>query len=318
MRADRLLSILLLLQAHGRMSAGTLADRLEVSRRTIYRDLDSLSMAGVPVVTDRGPNGGASLLGGYRTDLTGMTEAELEVLLTFGGQDGPAGELGLRPELDQASRKLEVAAGRRRAGRLQERVLIDGERWGRRAAVPPHLGRVQDALWSDRRLRLVYRRAVDRLVERIVEPHGLVCKAGTWYLLAGVDGQPRVYRVSRIEDAELLEETFERPAGFDLRAAWEARVRSFRGDPSESSTIRVTVRVDPEVSGVFTRTVGEHAVDRAEPGVAVLQFPACDVAVGLLAGFGGAIEVLEPDEVRERLATIGRQLAELYPSGGQR
>jgi predicted DNA-binding transcriptional regulator YafY len=315
-RADRLLSILLLLQAHGRMSAGDLAGRLEVSRRTIYRDLDALSLAGVPVVTDRGPNGGASLLGGYRTDLTGMTEAELEVLLTFGGQDGPASELGLRPELDQAARKLEVAAGRRQAGRLQERVLIDGERWWRRAPVPPHLARVQDALWSDRRLRLVYRRAVDRLVERTVEPHGLVCKAGTWYLLAGVDGQPRVYRVSRIEDAELLEETFERPAGFDLRAAWEARVRSFRGDPA-SATVRVAVRVDPEVSGVFTRVVGEHAVDRAEPGVAALQFPACDVAVGLLAGFGGAIEVLEPAEVRERLATIGRELAELYGTGGR-
>jgi predicted DNA-binding transcriptional regulator YafY len=315
-RADRLLSILLLLQAHGRMSAGDLAGRLEVSRRTIYRDLDALSVAGVPVVTDRGPNGGASLLGGYRTDLTGMTEAELEVLLTFGGQEGPAAELGLRPELDQAARKLEVAAGRRRGGRLQERVLIDGERWWRRAPVPPHLGRVQDALWSDRRLRLVYRRAVDRLVERTVEPHGLVCKAGTWYLLAGVDGQPRVYRVSRIEDAELLDETFERPAGFDLRTSWGARVRSFRGDPA-SATVRVTVRVDPEVSAVFTRVVGEHGVDRAEPGVAVLQFPACDVAVGLLAGFGGAIEVLEPAEVRERLAAIGRELAELYGTGGR-
>jgi len=165
----------------------------------------------------------------------------------------------LRPELDQASRKLKVAAGHRRGGRLQERVLIDGERWWRSATVPPHLARVQDALWSDRRLRLLYRRAVDRVVERTVEPYGLVCKAGTWYLLASVSGQSRVYRVSRIEDAELLEETFERATDFDLRAAWTARVRSFRGAPSERASTRVTVRVDPEVSAVFTRVVGEHA-----------------------------------------------------------
>src|ERR1700680_2942021 len=128
MRADRLLSILLLLQARGRMSASDLANKVEVSRRTIYRDLDALSGAGVPVVTDRGPNGGASLLGGYRTDLTGLTESELEALLAFGGE-GPAADLGFGSQLDLASRKLAVAAPRERAGRLRERVLIDSERW---------------------------------------------------------------------------------------------------------------------------------------------------------------------------------------------
>src|SRR5437879_12605989 len=128
MRADRLLPLLLLLQANGRMCAADLAEKLEVSRRTVYRDLDALSSAGVPVVTDRGPNGGAYLLGGYRTDLTGLTEGELEALLAFGGQ-GPAADLGLGVELDQASRKLAVAAGPSRAGRLQERILVDGDRW---------------------------------------------------------------------------------------------------------------------------------------------------------------------------------------------
>lgn len=309
MRADRLLSILLLLQAHGRMSAGALADRLEVSRRTVYRDLDALSGSGVPVVTDRGPNGGAYLLGGYRTDLTGLTEAELETLLTFGGQ-GPAAELGLGPELAQASRKLAVAAGHDRGGRLRDRVLIDGERWWRSSAAPPHLARVQDALWSDRRLRLTYRRSVDRVVERTVEPYGLVCKAGTWYLLAGVGFQPRVYRVSRIEDAQLLDETFSRPPGFDLRATWAERVTSFRASGQER--VSVTVRVDPSVSATFSRVVAEGTVYRPEDGVAVLEVPACDVAVGLLAGFGNAVEVLEPKELRDRMAEIGRELAGLY------
>jgi predicted DNA-binding transcriptional regulator YafY len=308
-RADRLLSILLLLQANGRMSAGALAERLEVSRRTVYRDLDALGSAGVPVVTDRGPQGGASLLGGFRTDLTGLTEVELEALMTFGGQGGPAGELGLRAELDQASRKLRTAAGRDRGGRLQERVLIDGERWWRTGRVPPHLARVQDALWSDRRLRLRYRRAIDRVVERTVEPYGLVCKAGVWYLLAGVDGQPRVYRISRIVDAELTDESFERPPGFDLRAAWEARVTGFRGEPHP---VRVTVRVGPAASELFTRLVGEQALRSTDGDLAVLELPGPEAAAGMLAHFGDAIEVLEPGDLRARLAGIGRQLADLY------
>ena len=260
MRADRLLSILLLLQAHGRLSAGALADRLEVSRRTVCRDLDALGAAGVPVVTDRGPNGGAYLLGGYRTDLTGLTEPELEALLAFGGQ-GPAADLGLGVELDQASRKLAVAAGPSRAGRLQERILVDGDRWFRTASVPPHLARVQDALWSDRRLRLRYRRGLDRVVDRTVEPYGLVCKAGTWYLLAGVGGQPRVYRVSRIEDAELTEEGFERPAGFDLRAAWTAQVGNFKSSAPER--VSVTVRVELTVTRVSCSMNWRGAVRRA-------------------------------------------------------
>lgn len=308
-RADRLLSILLLLQAHGRMSGGDLADRLEVSRRTVYRDLDALSGAGVPVVTDRGRNGGVYLLGGYRTDLTGLTEAELEALLAFGGR-GPAADLGLGPQLDQASRKLAVAAGPSRGGRLQERVLVDGERWFRTAPVPPHLARLQDALWSDRRLRLRYRRDLDRVVDRTVEPYGLVSKAGTWYLLAGVGGRRRIYRVSRIEDAEMTEEPFERPPDFDLRSAWAAQVGRFQDGAPEP--VLVTVRVDPKVSGQFTRLVGEQIVDRSHGGVAVLELAACDVAVSLLAAFGGAVEVLEPKDLRERLAEIGRQLSALY------
>jgi len=308
-RADRLLSILLLLQARGRMTSGDLAERLEVSRRTVYRDLDALSGAGVPVVTDRGRNGGIYLLGGYRTDLTGLTEAELEALLAFGGW-GPAADLGLGPQLDQASRKLAVAAGPSRAGRLQGRVLIDGERWFRAAPVPPHLARVQDALWSDRRLRLRYRRDLDRVVDRTVDPYGLVSKAGTRYLQAGVGGQPRVYRVSRIEDVELTDETFQRPPTFDLRSAWAAQVGRFQGGAPER--VLVTVRVEPEVSGQFARLVGEQIVDRSDGGVAVLELAACDVAVSLLAAFGRAVEVLEPKDLRERLAEIGRQLSTLY------
>ncbi|TMF19240.1 MAG: WYL domain-containing protein [Chloroflexi bacterium] len=309
MRADRLLSILLLLQAHGRLSTTELAQRLEVSRRTVFRDLDALSGAGVPVATERGPNGGAYLLNGYRTDLTGLTEPELEALLAFGGQ-GPAADLGLGRELDQASRKLAAAARPRSAGRLQERVLIDGGTWFRGARVPSHLTRVQDALWSNRRLRLRYRRDVDRVVERIVEPYGLVCKAGTWYMLAGVGGETRTYRISRIEGAELTDETFERPARFDLREIWATQVGRFRNTAPQR--VAVKVRVDPEVSAQFNRIVGDQIIERSGDGVAVLDFPACDAAVSPLAAFGSRVEVLEPQELRDRLAQIGSQLSGLY------
>lgn len=291
------------------MCAADLAEKLEVSRRTIYRDLDALSSAGVPVVTDRGPNGGAYLLGGYRTDLTGLTEGELEALLAFGGQ-GPAADLGFESQLEGASRKLAVAARRDRAGRLRERVLIDGERWFRTAAVPAHLTRVQDALWLDRRVRLRYRRTLDRVVDRVIDPYGLVCKAGTWYLLAGVRGEPRVYRVSRIEGAEMTDETFERPAGFDLRSAWAAQVGRFKALGPER--VSVKVRVDPEVSGPFTRVIGDQIIERLSDGVVVIDFPVTEAAVSLLAPFGRSVEVLEPQEIRRRLAEIGRQLAGLY------
>ena len=148
--------------AHGRLSVGELAERLEVSRRAVFRDLNTFSGAGVPVASDRGPHGGAYLLDGYRTDLTGLTEPELEALLAFGGQ-GRAADLSLGAELDQASRELAAVAGGRRSGRLKERVLFDGATWFRSASVPSHLTRVQDALRSNRRLQLHYRRDVDRV-----------------------------------------------------------------------------------------------------------------------------------------------------------
>ena len=291
MRADRLLSILMLLQTHGRLSAGDLARRLAVSRRTVFRDLEALGMAGVPVVTDRGPKGGAYLMGGYRTDLTGLTEAELEALLAFGGR-GPAADLGLKSQLDQASRKLAAASGGRGTSKLQERVLIDGDQWARRAPVPAHLARVQDAVWSDRRLRLRYQRGLNDSVERTVEPYGLVSKAGTWYLLAAVDGKPRIYRVSRIEDAEIIDETFARPTGFDLAQAWAAQVKRFKD--SLPPHFPVTVRIEPGLSEQFARVLGDRIVERPSDIVA------------------GGIEVLDPQDVRDRLADIGRQLSALY------
>jgi predicted DNA-binding transcriptional regulator YafY len=310
-RADRLVSILLLLQANGRMTAGALAERLEVSRRTIHRDLEALGMAGVPVVIDRGSTGGASLIAGYRTELTGLSEPELQALTAFGAGD-LAADLGVRPLLDSASRKLAAAAGHGRARSLQQRVLIDGDSWTRSRSAPEHLSRIQDALWSDHRLRLRYRRGEERVVERVVDPYGLVTKRGTWYLLAGVGEGRRVYRVSRIEEAEILPEPFERPPGFHLEAAWAEAVAGFRG----TDLVRVTVRTDPDGAARVARVFGEAVVGRRSDGVLDLEMSSVEGAVCMLAAFGETVEVLSPAAVRERLARIGRALVEKYAGAG--
>lgn len=307
MRADRLVSIMLLLQANGRMTAGDLAERLEVSRRTIHRDLEALGMAGVPVVVDRGAAGGASLVDGYRTELTGFSEPELRALLAFGAGD-LAADLGMGSALDSASRKLAAAAGEGRTRSLQQRVLIDGDTWSRMRTVPEHLARVQNALWSERRLRLRYRRGEQRVVERTVEPYGLVSKRGTWYLLAGIDGTRRVYRVSRIEDAEILPETFERPCDFDLASAWGEAVASFRAAPP----VRVVVRPRPDRAAAVACVYGESVVERRPDGLLELEFPSVEAAAGMLAGFGGSLEVVSPGALRRQLGAIGQELLAMY------
>lgn len=298
---------MLLLQAHGRMTAGGLAERLEVSRRTIHRDLEALGMAGVPVVVDRGATGGASLVDGYRTDLTGFSEPELRALVAFGAGD-LAADLGMQPALDSASRKLAAAAGDGRTSSLQQRVLIDGDTWSRMRTVPEHLARVQNALWSERRLRLRYRRGEQRVVERVVEPYGLVSKRGTWYLLAGVDGTRRVYRVSRIEDAEILPETFNRPRNFDLASAWGEAVASYRAAPP----VRVVVRPRPDRAEAVACVYGENVVERRPNGLLELEFSSLEAAAGMLAGFGGSLEVVSPVALRQKLATIGQELLATY------
>lgn len=304
MRADRLLAVLLLLQAHGRMSAQALAERLEVSRRTVYRDLEALGFAGVPVVVERGTRGGASLMEGYRTDLTGLTEPEVEALLGVASVS-VAGHLGLRADLESASRKVSATRPGRPPLRLQQRLLIDGERWWSGTGAPSHLGRIQDAVFSDRRLRLRYRRGEEEVVVREVEPYGLVLKSGVWYLLASRDGQLRTYRVSRVEDAEVLEDPCRRPDDFDLEKAWAEKVRGFR---ERGATTEVSVRLGPGASGTFLRVAAEYLRPPIANGIATLVFPSAEGAAAMLAGFAGEVEVLSPFDVRERMLRIGERL----------
>jgi predicted DNA-binding transcriptional regulator YafY len=224
MRADRLLSIVLLLQVHQRLTARELARRLEVSERTILRDMEALGVSGVPVIADRGTGGGWRLLDGYQTRLTGLTPTEIQSL--FLARPGRVmADLGLRHDAEAAMLKLEAAIperSRRDADFARRRIHIDPRGWrdpGESIAALPVLFA---ALWQERRVRFVYHRVNCEPGPRVVDPLGLVAKGSTWYLVARPDeGEPRTYRVSRIESPEILEERAAPAPTFDLAAHWQ-------------------------------------------------------------------------------------------------
>ncbi len=244
MQASRLVSVLLLLQARGRMTARDIADELEVSLRTVYRDLDGLAAAGIPVYAERGPAGGYRLVDGYRTRLTGLTPDEAEALF-LSGLEGPAAQLGLGTVLAAAQLKVLAALPpelRGRAARLRERFLFVAPRWFQHDETVDALATVAEGVWESRELEMTYD-GPGGPVERRVEPLGLVLKAGIWYLVARRDHLPRTYRVSRILRAACLPGTFERPAGFDLAAHWEATAAAFEAG---MRPMEVVVRVPAE------------------------------------------------------------------------
>jgi predicted DNA-binding transcriptional regulator YafY len=319
MRASRLVQLLLLLQARGRITAAVLAEELEVSERTIHRDVDALSAAGVPIYAERGPHGGIQLVDGYRTRLTGLTGDEAEALF-LSGLPGPAAELGLGTVV--AAARLKVLASlpselRARASRLVERFHLDAAGWFQAGETVPHLATLAEAVWEARRLRIRYSR--DRQeTDRILEPLGLVLKAGIWYLVASADGQVRTYRAARITAASALEEAFVRPADFDLPAYWAESISAYERD---APRIEVTVRIDPAVMGALADAIGVQAVKTAETipapdpdGWVHLRVTADwpEEVPGRLIGLGSRAEILEPPEVRERAILLARRMLERH------
>jgi predicted DNA-binding transcriptional regulator YafY len=289
-RATRLVSLLLLLQTRGQLTAAELAERLEVSVRTVHRDVEALSVAGVPVEAVRGAAGGYRLAGGYRTRLTGLTADEAQALFAA-GIPGPAAELGLGGEL--AAARLKVLAAlpqelQERATRAQRLFHLDARGWFRAEDTVPHLPALADCVWRGCRVRLRYRER-GTVVQRTVDPLGLVLKGGAWYLVARRSAGMRVYRVSRVASVRPLEEPFERPVDFELAEFWQQWSREF-----EESRPRVAVSV---------RTNGEQRV---------LAFGDLGEAHRELLRLGARVEVLEPLELRERVAQTSRELAALY------
>jgi predicted DNA-binding transcriptional regulator YafY len=320
MRADRLLSIMLLLQTYRRMTAHDLADRLEVSERTIHRDMESLSAAGVPVVAERGIGGGWSLMGEYRTNLTGLNEAEIQALF-LARSPRLLEDLGLGKAAEAAFIKLFAAVPpsmRRDAESASQRIYVDGAGWNQSEESVPLLPLLQEAVWRERRLRFKYQRGDDCEVERVADPLGLVAKGGVWYLVAAIDGDIRNYRISRVIEAEMIDQTFTRPEAFDLVESWRRSAVEFK---SKLPRYPVIARVHPEavnrlyVIGRFSRVESVAPPDQADEegwrrASIIFQFE--DDACECLLGLGGQVEILEPMELRRKIVDRARSVVEFY------
>ena len=321
MRADRLLSILLLLQAHGRMSARTIAERLETSERTIYRDLDALSAAGIPVYTERGRNGGCALLPGYRTDVSGLTAKEARALFVFAG-GGTLKDLGLDQPLKAALRKLMASLPKaQRPGAIQagQRIVVEPRGWMRQPEELPHLSAIQDAVWMDQRVQISYRSSGSTQARRLtLDPYGLVSKAGTWYLIAADQGEPRLYRVSRIESVAALDQPALRPPGLDLEAIWQ-QLRARVEERGSGVSVKLRVRAGeadrllricrPQLVGATER---HEESDRPGWLAYSMPFVAAGAARGVLLGFGTDVEVLAPVSLRHDFGKTAAAILRLY------
>ncbi|MEV4477478.1 MULTISPECIES: helix-turn-helix transcriptional regulator [Nonomuraea] len=311
MRADRLVAALLLMQARGRVTAAELAEELEVSVATARRDLEALSAAGVPVYPQAGRGGGWRLLGGARTDLSGLSSSEAQALFLLAGPAAPA-----TPEVRSALRKLLralPATFREGAAAAASAVVVDPAGWGATGKEPPDAVRVlRDATVRRRRVRLAYE-GRDGRSERLVDPYGLVDKDGVWYLLAGTERGRRTFRVDRITGAEPTEEEFERPDDFEAGAAWQEVVEEMeRRRSTVAATVLIAARFVPILRDRFGRhceVVGEEEDGRARVRVAA---PMAVTLAEQLAGWGARAEVVEPEEVRTELARIGAELVAGY------
>ncbi|MDT0387990.1 helix-turn-helix transcriptional regulator [Streptomyces dubilierae] len=309
MKSSRLVSLLLLLQTRGRMTAAQLAEELEVSVRTVYRDVEALSAAGVPLYGDAGHAGGYRLLDGYRTRLTGLTAGEAEALF-LAGAPGAAAQLGLGSVLAAAQLKVRAALPpelRVHADRISGPFHLDAPGWYAGVDETPYLPDVADAVWRGRAVQVLYRRWREPTdVERRLEPYGLVLKAGRWYVVAGPG--PRTYRVDQILRLSATDEEFTRPDGFDLAGYWAAYQRDF---PARLRTGRAVVRLAPGV------TLPGPVQDEAEPDRdgwrrVTVAIESVDHAHAEFLRLGTGVEVLHPPELRTRLARTVAELTERY------
>jgi predicted DNA-binding transcriptional regulator YafY len=315
MRADRLVAALLLLQSKGRVTAAELAVELETSVATARRDLEALSAAGIPVYSQAGRGGGWSLVGGARTDLSGLTAPEARALFLLVGRISEEA-----PELRSAVRKLLQALPvgfRADAEAAADAVVVDPARWGEGGRELPELVEtLQDAVVRRRKVRLVYADRAQARSERVVDPWGLVDKDDIWYLVAGTERGQRTFRVDRMETAEVLDRPAERPAKFDLVDAWLGVVREVEARRAlASATVLVAEEHLPMLHNQFGRHCEiVHSLRGGPARVTVRAASPLDVA-RRLAGWGAGLTVLGPEEVLVELGRIGAELVERYGTG---
>ncbi|MFP2958711.1 helix-turn-helix transcriptional regulator [Myxococcus sp. 1LA] len=322
MRADRLVSLTLLLQTRPKMTAGELARELQVSERTIHRDLDALSGAGVPVYATRGAAGGVALMEGWRTQLTGFTRTELHALAAVAAP-GALDDLGLTSALRSGLMKLAASLPALQKPALEyarQRLHVDASSWFVEREPVPHLATLRDAVWQDRRVSLTYRDFEGKPSRKVVDPYALVIKGDRWYLVAGTDAdEPRVYRGSRVEGARMRPETFARPERFDLPTFWKAWCARFA---EKRAQYDVTLRLTPEALEALRkiRPPADGARLDAAPLAAdgsktvVVDFERESIAFSQLCDVGTGFEVLAPEFLRMRLLKLATSILDAHGS----
>jgi len=305
MRADRLLSMLLLLQTRGKLTTQTLAKELGVSRRTILRDIDALSYAGIPIYADGGHGGGVSLDENYRTTLTGLNETEIRALF-ISENTQLMNDIGLGEATRRLQHKLSAALPLEQqsiVAQVRQRIYLDPAWWWQDDTPLPFWGDLQKAVFEDYRIQAVYENFNGEVAERLLEPYSLVAKAALWYLIAKRDGAYRLYRVARFHSIQIQNMHFERDHGFDLIKFWHEHLKEFRESIAEYT---FTLRIHPDRLGfVQSLMPGHFQIIQIDPrnGWKTLRFQveSIDLAKMLVFGLGNQAAILDPPELREAI-----------------
>lgn len=319
MRADRLLSLMMLLQTRGQITADALAKELDVSPRTIYRDIDALSMAGVPVYANGGPGGGYALLDSYRTTLTGLNEEEIRALfmLTI---PTPLAQLGMNQQLKGAILKLTSSFNhehQEKADALRQRIYLDSAGWFQSNESVPYLKMIQEAVWQDRQLIIFYRRRNGVVTERHISPYALVAKASVWYVVAETDNGMRVYRVARIDAVQLTETHFTRPVEFDLPQFWSEWVAEYE---SSVPQYPVTLQVSPQLTTKLPYILGKGIrplLENTPPNengwrTIAYTFERIEEAQAFVLSMGAGAKVIAPKELRDAVLVLAKEVVAGY------
>ena len=320
MRADRLIAIVMLLQTNERMTAEALAYELEVSQRTIYRDITALNIAGVPIYTDRGPGGGIALIESYRTTLTGINEDEARALFMLSIPQALV-ELGVGQKLKTALLKLSAALPDTRKTVMietQQRIYLDSSAWTTIEEPLIHLGTIHQALWQDKLLRLIYLGSFDTQIDIEVAPLGLVSKLNRWYLIGMTEGYIRVVRVKDILEARILERNFNRDKNFNLISEWKKWCEAYQ---DQRPIYQTKIKVSPGMIKHLKLYIGENARfeitetdqgDETDWKNVIIFFENFFHARECLLSMGRAAEVLEPEALKQSVVDFARQIIDSY------
>ncbi|WP_044642813.1 helix-turn-helix transcriptional regulator [Risungbinella massiliensis] len=318
MRGDRLISILLLLQSQGKMTAKELSEKLEVSERTIYRDMEALSGTGIPVFADRGKNGGWSLVEGYRTNLTGLKELEIRALFISPSAQ-LLDDLGMTKTSEEARNKLIASFPsiyRKNSNDVWNRIHIDTSTWRKRKEKIVTFEVLKNAIWKENKLKVQYQRADGKMDERVVKPLGLVAKGSRWYFIASKENdEVRTYRASRIKSAEPIHDTFKRPKDFDLAEFWRSSTKTFLENlPSYKVRVEVVPSILPRLQFTDRFVQIVEVENKNEDGwiPVKLSFDTESEAIAYILGFADQMNVMEPKKLHDKILMMAEATVAFY------